>query len=114
MNRINYKKTIIDIFLIAFLILFPHFAHLPFYSYAIICFALIIVYLKRQNKTLGDLGFKFKGLTIHTFIVGVLSSIIWMFFIKFLYFPFINHFFEDYLRDYTQYGFIKNYNSPQK
>jgi membrane protease YdiL (CAAX protease family) len=81
---------------------------LPFFSYTIICFVLIVVYLKRQNKTLADLGLKRKGLTIHTFIVGILSAILWMAFIKFLYFPFINHFFKNYIRAYTEYDFVKN------
>lgn len=31
-----------------------------------------------------------------------------MAFIKFLYFPFINHFFKNYIRAYTEYDFIKN------
>ncbi len=33
---------------------------------------------------------------------------LWMAFIKFLYFPFINHFFKNYIRAYTEYDFIKN------
>jgi membrane protease YdiL (CAAX protease family) len=40
--------------------------------------------------------------------VGILSAILWMAFIKIVYFPFINHFFRDYISDYTEYDFIKN------
>jgi membrane protease YdiL (CAAX protease family) len=108
MDKIRYKKTVADVIVIAFLLLFPHFVPLPFYSYAIICFALIIVYLKKQNKTLRDLGLKRKGLSAHTFIVGILSAILWMAFIKIIYFPFINYFFKNYIKAYTEYDFIKN------
>jgi len=99
---------IIDILIITFLILFPHFAHLPFASYSIICIVLVIVYLKRQNKTLGDLGLKRKSLTVHIFIVGILSAVLWMAFVKFIYLPFINHFFKNYMKAYTEYDFVKN------
>ncbi|TKK68481.1 CPBP family intramembrane metalloprotease [Ilyomonas limi] len=108
MDGISYRKAIVDVCIIALLILFPHFVPLPFYSYAIICFALIIVYLKRQNKTLADLGLKREGLSIHTFIIGVFSAILWMVFIKLVYFPFINYFFKNYISAYTEYDFIKN------
>lgn len=108
MYKTSYLTTIIEILIIVFLILFPHFIPLPFYSYAVVCFVLIVVYIKRQNKTLAGLGLKRRGLSIHTFIVGILSATLWMAFIKFLYFPFINHFFKNYLQDYTEYDFIKN------
>lgn len=108
MDKVSYKKTIVDILIIAFLILFPHFAHLPFYSYIIVCFVLIVVYLKRQHKSLRDLGLKRKGLSVHTFIIGILSAILFTAFVKFLYFPFINYFFKNYIKAYTEYDFIKN------
>lgn len=108
MNSSSYLKSIIDILVIAFLVLFPHFAHLPYYSYTIICLLIIIVYLKRQNKTLRDLGLKPKGLSAHTIIIGIASAIILMAFVKLIYFPFINHFFKDYIESYTEYDFIKN------
>ena len=108
MDKINFRRTVTDILIIAFLVLFPHYVPLPFYSYAVVCFLLIIFYLKRQNKTLADLGLTRKGLSVHTFVVGILSAILWMAFMKFIYFPFINHFFRDYISAYTEYDFIKN------
>ncbi|RNI34824.1 CPBP family intramembrane metalloprotease [Hanamia caeni] len=108
MNKINLRRTIAEPVIIAFLVLFPHYVPLPFYSYALVCFLLIVFYLKRQNKTLADVGLTRKGLSVHTFVVGILSAILWMAFIKIVYFPFINHFFRDYISDYTEYDFIKN------
>ncbi|SFP98365.1 CPBP family intramembrane glutamic endopeptidase [Parafilimonas terrae] len=108
MDKVNYLKTVTSILVIALLILFPHFAHLPFASYVVVCFLIIIIYLKTQYKTLGYIGLKRKGLSVHTFIVGVLSAILWMAFVKFIYLPFINHFFQDYIKAYTDYDFVKN------
>jgi membrane protease YdiL (CAAX protease family) len=108
MNKINLRRSIAEAVIIAFLVLFPHYVPLPFYSYALVCFLLIVFYLKRQNKTLADVGLTRKGLSVHTFVVGILSAILWMAFIKIVYFPFINHFFRDYISDYTEYDFIKN------
>jgi membrane protease YdiL (CAAX protease family) len=108
MNKINLRRTIAEPVIIAFLVLFPHYVPLPFYSYSLVCFLLIVFYLKRQNKTLADVGLTRKGLSVHTFVVGILSAILWMAFIKIVYFPFINHFFRDYISDYTEYDFIKN------
>lgn len=42
MHKTGYLRTIADSLVIAFLILFPHFVALPFYSYAVVCFALIL------------------------------------------------------------------------
>lgn len=108
MRHQNYLKFFIDIVVIAFLILFPHYAYLPYYSYMVICFLVVVVYLKRHNTKLSDLGLKRNGFSIHAVVVGIVSAMIWMAFIKLIYFPFINHFFKDYIESYTEYDFIKN------
>jgi membrane protease YdiL (CAAX protease family) len=106
MNTKSFGPNLLKGFIIAFLILFPHFASLPFYSYAVVCLGLIIFYLKRQKKTLRDLGLKHKGLTTHSFIVGFISALCWVAFNKWVYHPFITHFFAP--PPYTEYDFIRN------
>jgi uncharacterized protein len=91
--------------LIIFLLIFPHFVPLPFYSYSIVCLAAIIIYLKKKKKTLRDLGLQRRGLTVHVFIVGLISGLIWVAFNKWLYHPFITHFFI--VDAYTEYDFIR-------
>jgi hypothetical protein len=66
----------LKVVMIAFLGLFPHFVPLPFYSYAVVCLAVLIFYLRRQKKTLRDLGLKRDGLTADTFVIGILSSVV--------------------------------------
>jgi membrane protease YdiL (CAAX protease family) len=106
MNKKSFSSNVLIALIIAFLVLFPHFVPLPFYSYAIICLGVIIFYLRRQNKTLRDLGLKRNGLTAHTFFVGVVSALLWIAFNKWIYYPLITHFFVP--QPYTEYDFIRN------
>jgi membrane protease YdiL (CAAX protease family) len=106
MNTKSFGQNILKAFIIVFLVLFPHFVPLPFYSYAVVCLAVIIFYLRDQKKTLRDLGLKRNGLTAHTLIVGILSALLWIAFNKWVYYPFITHFFV--VEPYTEYDFIRN------
>ena len=106
MNTKSFGQNILKALIIAFLVLFPHFVPLPFYSYAVVCLAVIIFYLRRQKKTLRDLGLKRNGLTAHTLMVGILSALFWIAFNKWIYHPFITHFFV--VAPYTEYDFIRN------
>lgn len=67
---------------------------------------MIIFYLRRQNKTLRDIGLKYRGLTARTFIVGVAPALLLIAFNKWIYHPFITHFFV--VQPYTEYDFIRN------
>jgi len=102
----SFGQDLLKIFIIALLVLFPHFVPLPFYSYAVVCLAVIVFYLRRNKKTLRDLGLKRNGLTAHTFVVGILSALLWIAFNKWVYHPFITHFFA--VEPYTEYDFIRN------
>ena len=106
MNTKSFWHDVLKAFIITLLVLFPHFVPLPFFSYAVICLAIIIVYLRRQKKTLRDLGLKRKGLTVHALIVGILSALLWVAFNKWIYHPFITHFFV--AEPYTEYDFIRS------
>jgi len=106
MNRKRLGQDILKAFIIAFLVLFPHFVPIPFYSYTVVCLAVVIFYLRWQKKTLKDLGLKRNGLTAHTLTVGILSALLWIAFNKWVYHPFITHFFV--VEPYTEYDFIRN------
>jgi membrane protease YdiL (CAAX protease family) len=106
MKTRSFGQNILKAFIILFLVLFPHFVPLPFYSYAIVCLAVIIFYVRSQHKTLHDLGLKRNGLTAHAFIVGLASALLWIAFNKWAYHSFITHFFA--VDPYTEYDFIRN------
>ena len=106
MNHKSFFENILKAFLIAFLVLFPHFVPLPFYSYAVVCLAVIIFYLRRRKKKLSDLGLKRNGLNFQTLLVGIITALLWIAFNKWVYHPFITHFFV--VPPYTEYDFIRN------
>ena len=106
MNTKRFGQGILKALIIAFLVLFPHFVPLPFYSYAVVCLAVIILYLRRQKKTLRALGVKRNGLTVQTLIIGILSALLWIVFNKWVYHPLITHFFV--VEPHTEYNFIRN------
>jgi membrane protease YdiL (CAAX protease family) len=106
MNTKSFGQNILKIFIIAFLVLFPHFVPLPFYLYAVVCLLVIIFYLRGQKKTFRDVGLKPNGLTAHTFVVGIVSALLLIAFNKWVYHPFITHFFV--VEPYTEYDFIRN------
>jgi membrane protease YdiL (CAAX protease family) len=91
--------------LIVFLLVFPHFVPLPFYSYAVVGLAGIILFLRGEGKNLRDIGLKKKGLTMSAVLVGIVSALLWVSFNKWVYHPFIIHFFD--VPPYTEYDFIR-------
>jgi membrane protease YdiL (CAAX protease family) len=101
----SIKQQFFSGFIILFLLFFPHYVPLPFYTYVVVCLGVIIFYLKKENKSLEDIGLKRHGLTIHTFYIGLLSALFWIAFNKWIYHPFIMHFFT--VDPYTEYDFIR-------
>jgi len=100
------QKNIKEILSVAFLILFPHFFPLPFYSYTIICFLFIWIVLKKGGIAFNSLGFSKKNLTIHALTIGFVSAFLWGCFMQFLYIPVIKNLFT--VPNYTEYNFIRN------
>jgi membrane protease YdiL (CAAX protease family) len=103
----HLKKNITNILAILFVVAFPHFVPLPFYSYAIVCLAVVLLILRKENKTLRDLGLKQKGISIKTFLVGIISALVWVAFMRWIYLPVIKYFFT--VPEYTEYNFIQNH-----
>ena len=106
MERHLQKKYIVDLGMISFLILFPHFVPLPFYSYSIICFLAIVVFLRRSGKRLSDIGLKKNRISLKIFIIGIITSLFWVAFMRWLFVPAISSLFT--IPKYTEYNFIKN------
>lgn len=94
-----------DVGIIAFLILFPHYIPLPFYSYAVICLLLIWFLLRKEGKTFGNLGLTKNGLTAKAILTGIVSALIWVGFMQFIYIPTIKYLFV--VPHYTEYNFIR-------
>ena len=102
----HFTKNILNILAIIFVVVFPHFVPLPFYSYAIICLGVVILILRKDHKTLRDIGLKQKGISIKTVLVGIVSAIGWAAFMRWIYLPVIQYLFI--VPDYTEFNFIQN------
>jgi len=102
----HFATNIISLLAILLVVIFPHFVPLPFYSYAIICLGVVILILRKENKTLRDLGLKQNGISIKTFLVGITSALVWVAFMRWIYLPLISYLFI--VPDYTEYNFIQN------
>ncbi|RKF30969.1 hypothetical protein BCY89_18770 [Sphingobacterium siyangense] len=95
-----------DIGFILFLVVFPHAVPLPFYSYAVICFLAIFLVLRREDRSLKDLGLDKKNLSSRAILLGILSALAWVIFMQIIYIPVIKHLFN--VPDYTEYNFIRS------
>ncbi|WP_394675961.1 CPBP family intramembrane glutamic endopeptidase [uncultured Sphingobacterium sp.] len=95
-----------DIGFILFLVVFPHAVPLPFYSYAVICFLAIFLVLRREGRSLKDLGLDKKNLSSRAILLGILSALAWVIFMQIIYIPVIKHLFN--VPDYTEYNFIRS------
>ncbi|MGJ1331682.1 lysostaphin resistance A-like protein [Sphingobacterium siyangense] len=95
-----------DIGFILFLVVFPHAVPLPFYSYAVICFLAIFLVLRREGRSLRDLGLDKKNLSSRAILLGILSALAWVIFMQIIYIPVIKHLFN--VPDYTEYNFIRS------
>lgn len=98
-------RTIKDVSVIGFLLLFPHFVPLPFYSYAVVCFLFIWFLLRNEGNTFRDIGLSGNGFTGKAVLIGIASALFWLGFMQLAYIPFIKHFFV--VPDYTEYNFIR-------
>jgi uncharacterized protein len=106
MNKYSVKH-ITNILAIIFVVAFPHFVPLPFYSYAIICLGVVFLMLRNEHKTFRDLGLKQNGISIKIILVGIVSALFWVAFMRWAYLPVIRFFFM--VPDYTEYNFIQGH-----
>ena len=100
------KEILFDLGMVLFLILFPHFVPLPFYSYLIVCLITLWLYLKYSNKKFTDFGLSKKGISVKTLLIGISSALLWAAFMRWVFVPLISFLFT--VPDYTEYDFIRN------
>lgn len=94
-----------DAGVILFLIAFPHFVPLPFYSYAIVCFLVIWLLLRKEGKTFRSIGLGKNGFSTKAILIGLVSALLWVGFMQFVYILAIKYLFV--VPDYTEYDFIR-------
>lgn len=81
----------VDIIMIAFVMLFPHYAHLPMYAYPFVVLGVIWIYLNFNKESFASIGFRFADLKWRTFYVGGAIGLAYAAFHYWLLGPFITH-----------------------
>ncbi|MGB4775472.1 MAG: CPBP family intramembrane glutamic endopeptidase, partial [Daejeonella sp.] len=77
----------------------------PLYSYAVVCFLVIWFLLRREGKTFRSIGLVKNGFSVKAVLIGLVSALLWVGFMQFIYIPVIKNLFV--VPDYTEYDFIK-------
>ncbi len=90
---------------IVFLVLFPHLVPLPLYSYSIVCLLMIWFLLRKKGRTFRDIGLAKRSFTRKAILIGIISAVVWVGFMQFVYIPLIKNLFV--VPDYTEYNFIR-------
>src|ERR1700761_3894482 len=89
---LNKKVRVwIDIALIAFVMLFPHFGHLPMYAFPFVVLGVIWIYLNLNGESFAAIGFRFSDLKMRAFLVGGTIGLLYAAFSYWILGPFITH-----------------------
>ena len=81
----------VDIIMIAFVMLFPHYAHLPMYAYPFVVLGVIWIYLNFNKESFASIGFRFADLKWRAFYVGGAIGVAYAAFHYWILGPFITH-----------------------
>jgi membrane protease YdiL (CAAX protease family) len=84
-------RICIDIVMIAFVMLFPHYGHLPMYAYPFVVLGIIWIYLNLNHESFNSIGFRFADLKWRAFYVGGAIGLAYAAFHFWLLGPFITH-----------------------
>ena len=81
----------VDGIMIAFVMLFPHYAHLPMYAYPFVVLGLIWIYLNFNGESFNSIGFRFSDLKFKAFYTGGAIGLAYAAFHFWILGPFIVH-----------------------
>jgi len=79
----------VDCVMIAFVMLFPHCAHLPMYAYPFVVLGVIWIYLNFNGESFNSIGFRFSDLKLKAFYTGGAIGLLYAAFHFWILGPFI-------------------------
>jgi membrane protease YdiL (CAAX protease family) len=89
---LNKKIRIwVDIIMIAFVMLFPHYGRLPMYAYPFVVLGVVWIYLNLNKESFTSIGFRFSDLKWRAFYVGGATGLAYAAFHYWILGPFILH-----------------------
>lgn len=110
MKSINIKTILSTIFAIAFIVIMPHTGFISFfpfgYTIPIIIFAWL--FLKTNKESFKSIGFNLKSIGIKPVMIGLLSAILILLFMRLIFFPILEVFIEFKPVDVDLYNDIRN------
>jgi len=74
------NRVWVDCVMIAFAMLFPHYAHLPMYAYPFVVLGVIWVYLNFNGESFNSIGFRFSDLKFKAFYTGCALGLLYAIF----------------------------------
>lgn len=84
-------RILVDIIMIAFVMLFPHYGHLPMYAYPFVVLGIVWIYQNLNGESFNSIGFRFSDLKWRAFYVGGAMGLLYAAFHYWLLGPFITH-----------------------
>ena len=81
----------VDIIMIAFVMLFPHYGHLPMYAYPFVVLGVVWIYLNLNGESFNSIGFRFSDLKWRAFYMGGAIGLAYAAFHFWILGPFITH-----------------------
>lgn len=84
-------RILVDIVMIAFAMLFPHYGHLPMYAYPFVVLGIIWIYLNLNKESFNSIGFRFSDLKWKAFYTGGFLGLLYAAFHFWILGPFIIH-----------------------
>jgi membrane protease YdiL (CAAX protease family) len=81
----------LDGIMIAFAMLFPHYAHLPMYAYPFVVLGAMWIYLNLNGENFSSIGFRFSDLKFKAFYMGGALGLLYAVFSFGILGPFIIH-----------------------
>jgi membrane protease YdiL (CAAX protease family) len=92
MRRINDNlRLVLDVVLIAFVMLFPHYGHLPMYAYPFVVLGVIWISLNLIGESFTSIGFRFNDLQSKAVYIGGGIGLLYTAFHFWLLGPFLTH-----------------------
>ncbi len=103
----NPKKTILDLFIVLSIAVFPHLELMPFFSYSIPIIILVLLALKYRKETFADIGFSLKRFEWKAIPVGVGVALLTLAFMQLIFFPVLENFVTFSEEDVALYDAIR-------
>jgi membrane protease YdiL (CAAX protease family) len=89
MQIAKWQVLVADILMIIFVIIFPHIGILPMFAYPIFVLLVVWAYLKIYKQNFSSVGFRFRDISVKSFLYGALTGLTYAAFAYWLLDPLI-------------------------